>query len=110
MNIQGTGQATPLLFDNNSTFTNASFDPSRMQFVYGGTGLLDLSNNSFLCAMVYAPNATVNLANNGDFYGSSIAATTTVNNNGSIFYDRHLTTTVFTVGNWMLSTFNWKKY
>jgi Putative Ice-binding-like adhesive domain/PilX N-terminal len=110
MNVQGTGQTTPLEFDNNSTFSNASFDPSRMQFVYGGTGLLNLSNNTAICAMVYAPNATVNLANNGDFYGSIIAATTTVNNNGSIYYDRHLTTLVSTVGNWMLSTFNWKKY
>jgi hypothetical protein len=110
MKVQGTGQATPIYIDNNSTFTNSSFDASRMQFVYGGTGLIDLQNNSAMSAMIYAPNATVYLANNGDFYGSVIAATTTINNNGSIYYDRHLTTTVFTVGNWMLSTFNWKKY
>lgn len=110
MNVQGTSKTTPLDFSNNSTFTNSSFDASRMQFVYGGTGTLNMANNTAICAMIYAPNAVVNLANNGDFYGSIIAATTTINNNGAIYYDRHLTTLSSTVGNWMLSTFNWKKY
>ena len=101
---------TPIDFQNNSVFTNSSWDASRAQFVYPGTGTVNFNNNAVFCGIVFAPNATMTLANNGAFYGAAIGYQVNVANNGDLYYDRHLSTLFGSASNFMMSAFNWKKY
>ena len=110
VNVQGTGVANPVNFSNNSVFTNSSWDASRVSFIYPGTSTLTFANNSNFVGTIFAPNAPLNLANNGNFYGSVVGSTVLVSNNGDIFYDRKLAAGNTSVGNWMLSSFNWRKF
>ena len=45
-----------------------------------------------------------------DLYGSLMGATMTDTGGMHIHYDRHLAKEFFTIGNYMLSSFTWKKY
>ena len=102
-------------FSGGST-SNASFDPSRFQILYGGTGDIKLSGNTTQASVIYAPNADVHLTGNSDFYGEAIASTLEEKGGGSIHYDRNLankglfSTVLYQSGNAMLSSFSWKKY
>jgi hypothetical protein len=109
-NVQGAGTTNPINFSNNSIFANSSWDASRVQFIYPGTSPLAFANNSNFIGTIFAPNAPLNLANNGNFYGSVVGSAVTIANNGDLFYDRKLASGNTTVGNWMLSSFNWKKF
>ena len=109
MNVAGSGQATPIDFTGGS-FSNSSFNPAEFQIQYAGTGNIVLTGNSTAAAMVYAPNASGTLTGNDSFYGSIITSTLSVTGNASIYYDRHLSTTFFTVGNTMVSSFSWKRF
>jgi hypothetical protein len=90
--------------------TNASMDAAHLQLQYAGTGLIKLGGTDQMTAMVYAPNATATLDGNFDYYGSIVTATLNVTGNPTVYYDRHLTSEFFTVGNAMMSSFSWKKY
>jgi PilX N-terminal len=90
--------------------SNPGYNPSTFQIEYAGTGGVAVGGNSTTTAMVYAPKAAVTLNGNSDFYGSLIGATVVDNGNADIHYDRHLSTTFYTVGNAMMSAFSWKKY
>jgi hypothetical protein len=105
-----TAPATPIDIQNNTTFTNSSWDPSRVQFIYPGTGTVNINNNGVFCGTVFAPNASMTLANNGAFYGAAIGKTVDIANNGDLYFDRHLSTLYGSASNFMLSAFNWKKY
>jgi hypothetical protein len=103
--------ATPLDIGGGS-IANASLNPSFLQIQYAGTGQIKVHGGSTASAVVYAPNAPVELDGaNSSWYGALIAKTLTLNGNGaSIHYDRRLANTVATVGNWTMDTFTWSKY
>jgi PilX N-terminal len=110
VNIVGSGGGTVLDAGGNG-IANPSFNSSLIQFQYSGAGLINLHGNGATAAVIYAPNATVDLKGNGTVYGSVIAAQ--INGIGgpvTIHYDRALAANLVTVGNWTLDTFTWSKY
>jgi hypothetical protein len=109
MNLVGTGTATPLDLTGGTT-SNTTYDPSKFQILYGGTGTLKLAGGTASSATVYAPNAAAQLTGGANFYGSVLAASVNVSGGTRIHYDRHLGQSFFTVGNYMLNSFTWKKF
>ena len=109
MNVQGTGMATPVDFSGGA-FANISYKPENFQLLYAGTGQLELIGGNAAAISVYAPNASVRLNGNADIYGSVLCNTYTNGGNGSVHYDSSLTTKFFTLGNYIMTTFSWKKY
>jgi hypothetical protein len=63
-----------------------------------------------MAAVVYAPNAAVKVNGNGSWYGSVIGKTIQDTGGAAVVYDRHLQKQLYTLGNWELDTFTWKKY
>jgi hypothetical protein len=107
------GVTTPITFTGNVSSGNvgsAKFNPSNFQIQYAGTGEIKVAGNSALTAMIYAPNAAAKFTGGADFYGSVVAQTVSDTGGASIHYDRSLSSQFFSVGNPMMSAFNWKKY
>jgi hypothetical protein len=97
--------------NTNSGLTGTSgFDPSRFQIVYGGTAEIDMVGNNSIAATVYAPNASVKTVGHGSLYGSILASTFTDTGGAKINYDSSLSTKFSVLGNYMLTSFSWKKY
>ena len=71
---------------------------------------IQIAGNGASAAVVYAPNATVDLKGNATFYGSVIASQLLDVGNGAIYYDMKLRKKLFTVGNYVLNAFTWNKY
>jgi Tfp pilus assembly protein PilX len=105
----GTDLANPISLGGNAV-VNASLDPSRLQILYAGTGSIDMTGGSQAAATVYAPNASFSAHGNADFYGSILVNTMSNAGNPSFHYDRHMQNTFFTMGNYVMSSFSWKKY
>jgi len=112
LNIMDVNSATTPLDIGGGSIANGSMNPSWLQIQYAGTGNIKVHGGSSAAACVYAPNAPVELDGaNSDWYGALITKTLLLNGNGaSIHYDRRLSTTVATVGNWTMDTFTWSKY
>ena len=81
-----------------------------MQFIYAGTGTINIVGNGSSAAVVYAPNATVDFKGNAAFYGSVIAAHLKDVGNGAIHYDMHLKKKLYTIGNPTLNSFTWSRF
>jgi Tfp pilus assembly protein PilX len=111
MNIAGNslGSTKPLDLSGGGT-VNPSFDPSRLQITYAGTGELDLVGNNTIAATIYAPNALTKTVGSGDLYGSVLSNTFTDTGGAKIHYDTNLMTKFKTLGNHVLTSFSWKKY
>jgi hypothetical protein len=109
LNVVGTGQATPIDFTGGSV-SNASFDPTTLQVMYAGAGIVKLNGGAHTTGMIYAPNAAVSLNGGGDFYGSVVGSTIDDSGGAKIHYDRRLSSAFYVVGNAMMSSFSWKKY
>ena len=112
MNIAGTSLASgtePLDFHAGG-FANNTFDPSKFQILYAGTGTIEMIGGPNAAATIYAPNAPVIMQGNADFYGSILANTYNAQGNASVHYDSSLASKYFTLGNYMLTSFSWKKY
>lgn len=109
LNVAGQNQNTPVDLTG-GTVVNASLDPSNLQIPYAGTGTIKVSGGSQNAALVYAPSASTQLSGGSDFFGSIIASTLSVSGGTAIHYDRRLANEFFTVGNYMLGSFTWKKY
>jgi Tfp pilus assembly protein PilX len=90
--------------------SNASFNPSNLQFVYGGTGNVKMAGGADTAALLYAPNATGSFSGGSDFYGAVIVKQLTATGGASIHYDTNLQNTAMTAGNPMMSSFSWKSY
>ena len=107
--VAGVGVATPIQIAGNG-ISNATYDPTQLQFVYAGTGNISLTGGADTAALVYAPNATASFAGaSTDFYGAIITNRLTTNG-AKIHYDRRLQTSAMTAGNFMMSAFSWKAY
>ena len=63
--------------------------PRNLQIYSSGTSITD-SNSADLVASVYAPNASVSITGNADFYGAIISGSDTLSNSGKIHYDSDL--------------------
>ena len=70
--------------------SNASGRANNLQFYYAGSQAVKLTGNTASYAMVYAPNAPVNLSGGSHFYGAMTGST--INNSGgtAIHYDASL--------------------
>jgi PilX N-terminal len=115
MNVAGktaTGDlATPIDFAG-GTIANASYDPSKFQILYAGSGTVKVTGGAAASATVYAPNADIVKHGSGGFYGSLLGRTFTdqAGSNSSVHYDRSLGSKFFTLGNYVMTSFSWKKY
>lgn len=118
-NSDGTDMTTVVDFGGNSggQFANDSacvtcstFDASMMQFLYAGTGTINLRGTSSAAATFYAPNATVNFNGTADLYGSMLGKTITNGGNANIHYDRRLSHDFYVQGAQMLGTFTWSRF
>ena len=103
--------STPIDIGGGS-IANASLNPAFLQIQYAGTGQVKVHGGSTAAAVVFAPNAPVELDGaNSSWYGALMVNTLKLNGNGaSIHYDRRLANTVATLGNWTIDTFTWSKY
>ena len=109
VNVTGNGNATPIDLEGKG-IANPTYDPSILQFMYGGAGQIKIAGNGSSAAVVYAPNATASFKGNGTFYGSVIASQLTDVGNGAVYYDMKLRKKLFTIGNYVLNSFTWDKY
>jgi hypothetical protein len=87
-----------------------AYNPMNLQIMYGGTGTIKLKGGGSSIGVMYAPNAAYSFGGGGNWYGAVIGAALTDMGGTAIHYDRHLNNTGFTVSNWMLDSFTWKKY
>jgi type IV pilus assembly PilX-like protein len=109
LDTSGNPLATPIDFTGGSTVTN-SYDPRTLVIQYAGTGSVALSGTTSVSVVVDAPNAAVSLTGNGNIYGAIISASFTDTGNGTIYYDRNLTKSMFsTAGQPWLTSFSWQK-
>jgi Tfp pilus assembly protein PilX len=95
---------------NGQAIVNSSMDPSKFQIIYAGPAAIDMTGGSNAAFMLYAPNASVTTHGNSIIYGSVLANTVTSAGTPQFVYDRHLNNTFFTLGNFVMSSFSWKKY
>lgn len=107
--VVGTDQATPIDLTGGA-ISNPSFNPSDLQFVYGGTGLVKIAGGAQSAALLYAPNASTSLTGNNDFYGALVTGALTATGGVNIHYDRRLQQTMLTAGNKTMSKFTWRVF
>jgi hypothetical protein len=89
---------------------NNSMVASQLQLIYAGTGKFDLHGGAKEAFVLYAPNATVETHGNGNIYGSVLAKTVKSRGTPEFIYDRKLDNTAYSMGNYVMSSFSWKKY
>jgi Tfp pilus assembly protein PilX len=87
----------------------SNFDASMLQFVYAGTGEIDLTGNSGSATTVYAPNALVVFSGTADLYGSVLGNRIHNVGSGNIHYDRRLRHDFWVAGHPMVASFSWKR-
>ena len=102
----GSDLATPIDLTGGA-ITNAGFNPKDLQFVYGGPGEIKINGGSKTAALVYAPNATVTLLGNNDFYGAVVGDTVRDSGGAKLHYDRNLGGWALTEGNPTMTSFTW---
>jgi hypothetical protein len=114
---QSLGSTTPVLDLSGGGNVNATvgtgitgFDPSRLQIEYAGSAEIDLVGGNTIAATVYAPNASVKTVGNGSLYGSILGSTFADGGGATINYDASMSTKFSVLGNFMLTSFSWKKY
>jgi hypothetical protein len=105
-NGDGTEMATPIDLTGGSII-GLNFKPENLQFVYGGTGTIKMNGGSGTAALIYAPNATVTMLGNSDFYGAVVGATVNDTGGAKIHYDRNLAGWAMTEGNPTMTSFTW---
>ena len=110
MNVAGTGVSGDVVDFTGGALMNASFDPSKFQILYAGTGTMKFTGGAQTAATVYAPNAGVSMHGNGNFYGSILSNQFTDTGGASVHYDRSLGSKFNTLGNHVMSSFSWQKY
>lgn len=108
LNLSG-GQAA--IDFTGGALVNDSYDPSKLQITYGGTGVVKLTGGADTSALVYAPNAdTTFTSSGGNFYGAIITKYLRATGGVNIHYDRNLQNTALTAGEPMMNSFTWKSF
>lgn len=108
-NVQGQNQGTPITI-NGGGIVNSTYKPENLQFLYGGTGTLQLNGGEKSAALFYAPNASASINGQADLYGAIVVQTLLQSGGGEIHYDRNLDNLGNTIGNPWMSSFNWSTY
>ncbi len=80
----------PAMDLSGGSIQNPSGIPANLQFAYGGSNGVNLTGGSGSYAIVYAPNALINMSGGSDFFGSVIGSTVTYSGRTAFHYDRHL--------------------
>jgi hypothetical protein len=107
--VAGVDQSTPIYLAGNS-LSNPTYDPANLQFIYGGTGNVYVAGGSESAALVYAPQASVTLAGNSDFYGAVVGQQLNVPGSAKLYYDMNLSRTAQTSSNPIMSSFTWQTF
>jgi hypothetical protein len=108
-NVAGTGQTTPISINGNS-IANSTYDPTKLQFIYGGSGNVFIGGGSTTACLVYAPNADVTITGNGDIYGAVVGGRVNIPGSANLHYDRNLENSAITAGNPVMSSFTWRSF
>jgi hypothetical protein len=109
MNVAGASTNQPISLAGGA-ISNPSYDPTQFHILYAGTSAVTVSGGTASAAMVYAPNADVSITGGSDFYGSVVGSSVTDTGGTHFHYDRRLQSDFFVAGNFMMSSFTWKKY
>lgn len=108
--VSGQGVATPIDLSGGGV-SNPSLDPTKLQFIYGGTGNIKITGGTDTAALVYAPNADSALTGSStNFYGAIITSRVTATGGFNIYYDRRLRSSVLTAGNPTMTSFTWSTF
>jgi hypothetical protein len=107
-NIAGVGETNVIDFTGGSV-SNTSFVSSRFQLQYAGTQNMKLNGGASTAMMVYAPDASSQLSGGSNFYGSILTKTIDVSGGTDVHYDKHAPNDFGSAGNFMLSSFTWKR-
>jgi len=102
--------STTVVTLSGNSIQNPSLNPSYFQLLYAGVGNLKLAGSSASAGLIYAPNASYAFTGGSDWYGAVLGNQLTDMGGTAVHYDRNLRRTAYTVGNWMLDSFTWKKY
>lgn len=108
--VAGQGASTPIDLSGGGV-SNPSLDPTKLQFIYGGTGEVKITGGSDTAALVYAPNATAALTGSStNYYGAIVTGRVTATGGFNLNYDRRLRTSVMTAGNPTMTSFSWRTF
>ena len=105
----GADMATVMDMGGNA-IANPSLDPQKLQILYAGPGTINMRGGPEASMMMYAPNANVETYGNADIFGSVLTRTLETHGNTRFFYDRRMSSTFVTFGNYVMSSFSWRKY
>jgi hypothetical protein len=110
LNVTGNNNNSPIDLTGGGV-ANATLDPSNLQISYAGTGTVNLKGGANASALIYAPNAAFSFNSaGGSWYGAVVGKSLTDMGGAAIHYDRRLSKEFMTVGNYMVTSFTWKKY
>jgi len=92
LNIAGASLAngSPAIDLSGGSIVNPSHIPANLQLAYGGTHGANLTGGTDAYAVLYAPNALVNMSGGTDFFGSMIGSTVTSSGGTAVHYDANL--------------------
>jgi hypothetical protein len=108
--VAGEGETTPLDLAGGGV-SNPSLDPTKLQFIYGGTGNIKITGGTDTAALVYAPNASSSLSGSSTkFFGAIVTNMVTSTGGFNLHYDRRLRNSTLTAGNPTMTTFTWKTF
>ena len=108
--VAGQGIATPIDLSGGGV-SNPSLDPTKLQFIYGGTGQVKVTGGTDSAALIYAPNASTALTGaSTNFYGAMITNKVTATGGFNFYYDRRLRSSVMTAGNPTMTSFTWRTF
>jgi Tfp pilus assembly protein PilX len=110
LDLSGGGSVNTSVPSDITSSGATGYDGTRFQIEYAGNGEIDMVGNNSIAAMVYAPLAFVETKGHGSLYGSVLANTFTDTGGATINYDTSMSTKFSTLGNFMLTSFSWKKY
>lgn len=109
-NVTGNNVSGSVVNLTGNSVQNATLVPTNFQILYAGTGSVSLKGNSQASGLLYAPNASFSFAGQGSWYGAVVGKTMTDMGGAAVHYDRRLQRTDYMMGNYMMSSFTWKKY
>ena len=107
--VKGASVTTPIDLAGGGV-SNPSMDPSKLQFIYGGTGEVKVVGGTDTAALIYAPNAEASIAGGADFYGSIVVNKITATGGSAINYDRRLQRMIMTAGSPTMTSFTWRTF
>ncbi len=110
LNVTGSNVSGSVVDLTGNSVQNSSLVPTNFQILYAGSGTISLKGNTQASGLLYAPQASFSFAGKAPWYGAVVGALMTDLGGSAVHYDRRLQDSGFTLGNYMLSSFTWKKF